>query len=209
MFSSLKNFIHLTRNSSNIKARLIDRNIKHFLSVAKDNLFLTNWNLYKKILCLKLFMMFNRISKIIAPTLLCLFFLIGCDKIKNRSSVSDRSEPISIQTTSSIITSSDLNVTYDLAAPALSGNMNQIRHSFCAIQLTDNRVIIVGGHDNTNVKLSSVEIYNPSTNSFTNSTSLNYPRHECRAVLLDSLWEWKSYCCIKQSSEVRCLICIK
>ena len=54
--------------------------------------------------------------------------------------------------------------------------MNFARTELCAITLSDGRVLVAGGNDGTTV-LSSCEIYDPKTNTWTLTGSMNDPRY--------------------------------
>lgn len=54
--------------------------------------------------------------------------------------------------------------------------MGTARTLHLAVTLADNRVLIIGGADNTGAILSSCEIYDPATNSFSPAASMATPR---------------------------------
>ncbi len=54
--------------------------------------------------------------------------------------------------------------------------MSTARALHLAVRLNDNRVLLIGGADATGVVLSSCEIYNPVTNTFTPAGSMSTPR---------------------------------
>ncbi|CAN5787830.1 hypothetical protein BH24DEI2_BH24DEI2_08420 [soil metagenome] len=62
--------------------------------------------------------------------------------------------------------------------------MTTPRHSHTATLLADGRVLIAGGYDAQGNYLSSTELYDPVTNSFTPAASLNSARADHIAVSL-------------------------
>jgi hypothetical protein len=63
-------------------------------------------------------------------------------------------------------------------------NMTTARALHQAVRLNDNRVLLIGGADATGATLSSCEIYDPATNTFTATGSMGTPRVLHAAVRL-------------------------
>ena len=64
-----------------------------------------------------------------------------------------------------------------------TGNLTVTRQNATATSLANGSVLIVGGRDNTGIRLASAEIYNPVTGVFTSTAgSLATPRENHRAV---------------------------
>ena len=66
-----------------------------------------------------------------------------------------------------------------------TGNMSQARNAYAAAQLTDGRVLAVGGSDGTNA-LATAELYDPATGTWSMTGSLRQARDFHTATLLTS-----------------------
>jgi WD40 repeat protein len=77
---------------------------------------------------------------------------------------------------------------YDPATGRFSatGDMTRIRHKHGAVSLADGRVLIVGGADHRDGRpaYSSVEIYNPTTGTFSATGDMNSPRYKIHDALV-------------------------
>ena len=67
-------------------------------------------------------------------------------------------------------------------------SLNQYRYLHTATKLNDGRILVVGGtyYTNTRYNVTSCEIFNPETNEWTETGSLNQARFFHSAVLLDN-----------------------
>ena len=61
--------------------------------------------------------------------------------------------------------------------------MNFARNELCAVALPDGRVLVAGGNDGSQV-LSSCEIYDPSTNTWTMTGNMHEPRYRFPMIML-------------------------
>ncbi|HEV2377972.1 MAG TPA: kelch repeat-containing protein, partial [Streptosporangiaceae bacterium] len=64
------------------------------------------------------------------------------------------------------------------------GSMNAPREHFTATVLANGKVLVAGGQSATDIPLSSAELYNPATRTFSLTGSLNSPRSYSTATLL-------------------------
>lgn len=77
---------------------------------------------------------------------------------------------------------------YDPAVGKFSaaGDMTRVRHKHGAVSLADGRVLIVGGADKRDGRpaYTSVEIYDPSTGTFTAAGDMNSPRYKLQDTIV-------------------------
>ncbi len=74
----------------------------------------------------------------------------------------------------------------DTGAVTATAPMMAVRYNHTAILLSNGKVLIVGGADNSNVATASAELYDPATATFTLTGSLNAARQLHTATLLPS-----------------------
>lgn len=79
-------------------------------------------------------------------------------------------------------TSGTFTNTGNMTTPRNQHTATLISHCGCA---ADGSVLVVGGYDNQSSVLSSVELYNPATQTFTQTGSLHTPRFRHTATLLN------------------------
>ncbi len=70
----------------------------------------------------------------------------------------------------------------------LTGSMNSVRSpgTFGIVLLNNGKVLVSGGFDNNTTTLSSTEIFDPNSGTWTVSTNMNNPRVQHTSVLLDN-----------------------
>ena len=67
-----------------------------------------------------------------------------------------------------------------------AGHMTEARSGAAAVQLTDGRILITGGTDNSGIPQATAEVYDPATGVFTALPEMNVPRANHAAIVLKS-----------------------